>query len=98
MKKTEEKIIKGKKLTLKELPPDDPIYSRGFVVGGKTSRSLPKDDDEKKPVESDFDTDDPRFQPMTEEWIANHGSHFTVPSRIAVLIAKHDKRKRNKDK
>ena len=36
-------IRKGKKLSMTEVLPDDPIYTRGFVIGGKTLGSSSRD-------------------------------------------------------
>ncbi len=35
MRKTGKVIRKGKKFSLTEALPDDPIYKRGFVIGGR---------------------------------------------------------------
>jgi hypothetical protein len=32
----------AKKLLIKDLPADHPIYTRGFVIGGKTSSHFPE--------------------------------------------------------
>ncbi len=41
MRKTGKVIRKGKKFSLTEALPNDPIYSRGFVIGGmRTTDSL----------------------------------------------------------
>ncbi len=38
MKKTGKVIHKGKRLSITEALPTDPIYSRGYVIGGHYSR------------------------------------------------------------
>ena len=35
-------IRKGKRLSIREASPDDPIYTRGYVIGGRHSRSSSK--------------------------------------------------------
>ncbi len=33
------KIRKGAGSSIRELPPDDPIYTRGFAIGGRRSKA-----------------------------------------------------------
>lgn len=40
------KVYKGKKFSIRPASPDHPSYSRGFVIGGKTSSKSSKDSQE----------------------------------------------------
>ena len=42
---------KERESLIRKLSPDDPIFTRGFVIGGRFSKRTPRSsDDEKKPV------------------------------------------------
>ena len=44
------RVLKGRRYSIKEAPPDDPIFTRGFVIGGRyPRRTKPRRTPEQKP-------------------------------------------------
>ncbi len=61
--KTRTKIRKGAGASIRKLPPDDPIFTRGFVFGGRRTKASfpstkPSSSDKTKPQAKDAGPDE----------------------------------------